>query len=414
MSTDNHETFSLLNLAKVQGVAQKIMDSFPKLHFTQVKIYKNSPKLSAYLEHYKKYYALVFEVIDYDCYTQQYEDLKDCLRPPYEMKLASLIGNDLAGTYRHTPSPEFNFWDEWDFHLTTTNRRDVINDQCTPTDSFLDQAENFDFVILAENHGLVNINDLNRLDDALTELAEKISTLGYSLEKADSLDVADEMRLRKIEYENKLHTFLDNNSDLNNFSRKNLSGKPAQAAFIEKEMFFEIFFNGKKIHIKKSKGALSLHYLIERKGKYVPKTDIDIHLNPAPPADQKYSDPQSNISSSIHSEQSARTDIRPLEGYKSRLNDLEEELEKAELNHDQGKIAKLKSDKEALIREIKAAYHKESPNYVKNIGKAIKRTISDIKQDHKELSEHLDRYIITPNGKDTCYSPNPDINWRTE
>lgn len=424
MSTENPEAlaFSYLNLEKVKSVAQTLIDSFPKLHFTQVKILKNSPKLAACLDDYKKYYVLVFEVIDVDCFTQQYEELKESLRHPFKKKLSSIIGNSLGETYRQAPRPDYPFWDEWDFHLTTVNRRDVINDQFTPTDSFLDQAESFDFVILIENKELMDSNDGIRLDGVLLEIEDKISTISHSLEKNDSLEDIDKLKLLKLEYENKLHDLLVDSINLNKASSKDLSGEPAQAEFIDKGEVFQISFSEREIQIKKLKGARSLHYLIERKGEYVPKIDLDIHLNPAPPSDQEYSETSGQKYSDLEiNEDSTRHRRNPTESISVRLKklysqikDVDEQIAEAKRNNDQREIERLIGIKSQLQKAIDDILNRDLPVYVKNIGKVINRTIKNIGEHHKELGKHLSDSIKNLYGKETGYLPNPDITWRTK
>jgi hypothetical protein len=105
--------------------------------------------------------------------------------------------------------------------------------------------------------------------------------------------------------------------------------------------------------------------------------------------------------------------------YKRRYTELEEELEEAENHNDLGRVAKLKSERDALGMELARAYglagrkreRTDVERVRKSVSMAVKRAIDSIRDQHAVLGRHL-RNSISP-GLTFSYDPERETEWLT-
>jgi hypothetical protein len=98
---------------------------------------------------------------------------------------------------------------------------------------------------------------------------------------------------------------------------------------------------------------------------------------------------------------------------------VEEELEEAENHKDLGRVAKLKSERDALGMELARAYglagrkreRTDVEKVRKSVSMAVKRAIDSIRDEHAVLGRHL-RNSISP-GLTFCYDPEHRIDCLT-
>jgi hypothetical protein len=112
------------------------------------------------------------------------------------------------------------------------------------------------------------------------------------------------------------------------------------------------------------------------------------------------------------------SDEPALAAYRTEREYLSTELERATKYNDPGVQVKIQSDIDALDRQITASIGfggrlRETGSVVekarKSVSKAIERALTQIAYTHKELAQHLDRFIHK--GKLLSYSPDPDVEW---
>jgi hypothetical protein len=112
-------------------------------------------------------------------------------------------------------------------------------------------------------------------------------------------------------------------------------------------------------------------------------------------------------------------DEEALRKYRDRLEEIDAELNQAERKNDVGTKARLDHDRAALLAEIRKStglgqrvrkLNEGIERHRKAVSNAIRRAISAIEKQHRELGVHLDTSIQT--GRAFCYLPKDDVAWR--
>ena len=106
-----------------------------------------------------------------------------------------------------------------------------------------------------------------------------------------------------------------------------------------------------------------------------------------------------------------------IEQYRKRLTEIEEELEEAKVNNDEGRTDELRREKEFLEKEISRAFglnkrsreDTDTEKVRKAVSEAVRRAIETIGEHHEALGRHLDAFISS--GATFKYDPEREIDW---
>lgn len=442
MNINTPETFTLLNFNRLQQIIHEWIENYPKLHFTKISLYQYTPKLATILNHYNFVFGLVFEVLDCDRFTQQFEQFRSDIADFDKRKIFSLIGNSLANAYITPPSPSYDFWQDWSFYLITVNRLGMSSYYVTASDNLISHIQTQkDHWVLFENEQLRGENDSITFDRPIEVLSRKIDALIRALhlpKNFNRLDLDDRLRDFKVEYEIKLHEYIIKYFDLTIKKEQAhllyTNNNNDQPKFIEEGETFFIYFNEIGKRLKKTKGLNYIHYLIKNKDKVINKNHLYNEYNPAPEVNNpKFI--ESEINNPVYKEEGEierdkylnysnffsqciedSPDLKAVKEYKKELKSIEQELEQAKDNHDLAMIEKLENDKKAIIKELKKYHYSKNYNdpISKNVGKAIKKAINNVKLQNPELADHLKEAIPQPYASKLKYNPDSDLEWITE
>ncbi|EFI34079.1 hypothetical protein Dthio_PD1419 [Desulfonatronospira thiodismutans ASO3-1] len=424
--------FPLLNLDMVQEFAEKILSHFPYLHATKVTLYKNTPRLAAFLPRYKTTYILVIEVLDLDRYTQQYEELKEYLKPPFNQKLFSLTGDALAGTYFNPPPPEYNHWDEWDFHLVTVNWKNIPSDYITVSKHFVTHAQQSESTAIFSNDKAISLNDKITVNRKLQVLCSRIEYFSNRIEQHDKIE--DQYILTKLreKFQHTFHDFIQKSTDLCiNINKNVLPGDQTKitmdddffdASFIDNGNHFIVTYNQITNTYTKKRGFIYLRYILQNKGNEVSHKEILHELNPTPLTEINNINSEDNVEirNEIDESVGSTPDEKAFEDYKERYLEMEEEIEDARRNKNYVLLEELMKEKEFYDSEFKNLYYtkkyghinKTEKKIVNTVGKRLNEAIQTILTDNQELGDHLKKNI-TPHGH-IKYRPSPDLHWKFE
>jgi hypothetical protein len=114
-------------------------------------------------------------------------------------------------------------------------------------------------------------------------------------------------------------------------------------------------------------------------------------------------------------------DVKAIQSYRLRVQELNAELEMARNNNDLGKIEKLEEEKGWISSELTNAHGlggrirklNDDRNRVRNrVCNAIQRALKKIRQHDKTLFEHLHRPVLNL-GHSISYTPRTDLSWST-
>jgi len=114
-------------------------------------------------------------------------------------------------------------------------------------------------------------------------------------------------------------------------------------------------------------------------------------------------------------------DRTALQAYRKQLDEIENELEKAEKHNDPAQIDILNKDKEALLKEIaesnilaqKGPQDHANEKARKRVSSAIHRALNSIQEHEPDgfgMSSHLRQHLI-PVSFPYCYAPDQPIDW---
>jgi hypothetical protein len=165
-------------------------------------------------------------------------------------------------------------------------------------------------------------------------------------------------------------------------------------------------YAGRTVHFPDAKGMHDLHALLARPGVAVAAADL---LNPAGgdvvrAAKSMGGDPV------LDDEAKAR--------YKSRLTQLDDEIDRATLRGDAARAAKLDHERDALLTELRAAaglagrtrrLGDEAERARKTVTARIRDTLRKLDDQHPELATHLRQSVST--GATCVYQPGSPVRW---
>ena len=181
---------------------------------------------------------------------------------------------------------------------------------------------------------------------------------------------------------------------------------PGRAAFVRNGTVWRLEFRGRSISVVDSKGMRDLAMLLGRPGQEVHVLDL-VEGSGGP------------------SRAAAGTDTGPIidaaarSAYRQRLVDLEEEIDEASRDHDQGRLDKLEAEKAFFVAELSAALGLGGRTRVtgdrterarKAVTMRIGTALKAIETLHPELARHLRNSVST--GRFCSYRPDQELTWR--
>jgi AAA ATPase domain len=181
---------------------------------------------------------------------------------------------------------------------------------------------------------------------------------------------------------------------------------PGRAAFVRTGTVWRLEFRGRSISVVDSKGMRDLAMLLGRPGQEIHVLDL-VHGAGGP------------------SRAAAGTDTGPMidaaarSAYRQRLVDLEEEIDEASRDHDQGRLDKLEPEKAFLVSELSAALGLGGRTRVtgdrterarKAVTMRIGTALRAIETVHPELARHLRNSVST--GRFCSYRPDQELTWQ--
>jgi hypothetical protein len=179
-----------------------------------------------------------------------------------------------------------------------------------------------------------------------------------------------------------------------------------RAAFIRTGSVWQVGFRGRSATVVDSKGMRDLALLLGRPGHEIHVLDL-VEGSGGP------------------SRAGAGTDTGPMidaaarSAYRRRLVELEEEIDEASRDHDQGRLAKLEPEKAFLVSELSAALGlggrvrvtgDRTERARKAVAMRIGTALKAIEMVHPELARHLRNSVST--GRFCSYRPDQELSWQ--
>lgn len=186
--------------------------------------------------------------------------------------------------------------------------------------------------------------------------------------------------------------------------------------------YWTVAYDDSTVRLRDSKGLRLIARLLGAPGREVHAVDLEAEAapKPKPQAVPQRPEPTGMTVRAGLGDAGELLDARAKAEYKSRLDDLREDLEEAERFNDTARAAKIKAEIDFLIRELaravglggrdrKAASHAERARL--NVTRAIRAALDNIARVHPALGRHLRSTIRT--GMYCSYTPDPraPITW---
>jgi len=438
------EIFPSLNFEKLQKVVLNWMQFYRHIHFTNVALYKKGPRQDFQFYNSdintKFGYVLVFETLDYDCYTYEFYEFRNSISGTKRKKIEDKIGNELKNVYKDPLPPDYDFWEQWFFYLVTRNRMNVLscysNSSCNDLEP--DVLIHHDHWILYKNEKLKKDTRNVELDQRLEALRKKVESDIHQFDSPDiflgSMElslppVGDRLELLKkpkLEFEKAWHQYLLENSIPAQVSteatlnvHQNIEVGNKNSFKISGDIVF-INFNGhEKCCFTLNNGFKYLQYLVSNKNKEIDVENLDIDINPRPGIENSffYQNDLSYISENTIKEKIL--DHKAFEEYKKKISELEEGINEAEVNNDIMRKEKLQNELEFIKNELYDNHQKSKKNPRREsirskVGQSLTKAIKKIRDHNPDLADHFERSIPRKNSVTLVYRPNPDVDWVVE
>jgi hypothetical protein len=181
---------------------------------------------------------------------------------------------------------------------------------------------------------------------------------------------------------------------------------PDRAAFVRTGTVWRLEFRGRSITVVDSKGMRDLAALLGRPGQEIHVLDL-VEGSGGPSRAGAGHDTGPMIDAEARS------------AYRRRLVDLEEEIDEASRDHDQGRLEKLQAEKDYLTAELAAAFGlggrvRVTGDRTERARKAVAMRISTalkaIETVYPELARHLRNSVST--GRFCSYRPDQELTWQ--
>jgi hypothetical protein len=184
--------------------------------------------------------------------------------------------------------------------------------------------------------------------------------------------------------------------------------------------YWSLSFEDHTVNLRDLKGLHYLARLLSHPGREFHV--LDLVANGAPPAAKPPNTSDPELTSSGWGDSGVHLDGQAKNAYRRRLSEIEEDLEEARLLNDLGRVIQAEAERDFLIRELSRAVGLSgrarragtAPERARvSVTRAIRHSMSRIRQHHPPLAEHLDRAIRT--GTYCVYLPDSRItaSWTT-
>ena len=204
---------------------------------------------------------------------------------------------------------------------------------------------------------------------------------------------------------------------------------PSPSNYIcRKQQCWAIRFGGNEEKIYTPEiGFYHLQILLENPGTSFSASELDVAVRrmtknePVASVSATEDQPEDGFTILGQSDSGAVLDDKAIQSYRTRLEELEGELNEARSNNDLSKIESLENDKEWIISELGKAHGlggkvrklaDERDKVRKRVSNAITRALKKIDQYDKPLSEHLKEPVINL-GHSISYVPRDGLTWST-
>jgi hypothetical protein len=181
---------------------------------------------------------------------------------------------------------------------------------------------------------------------------------------------------------------------------------PGRSAFVRTGTVWQVEFRGRSVTVVDSKGMRDLAVLLGRPGHEIHVLDL-VEGSGGPSRAEAGTDTGPMIDAAARS------------AYRRRLVDLEEEIDEASRDHDQGRIEKLGAEKDFLTAELSAALGlggrvritgDRTERARKAVAMRIGTALKAIEPVHPELAQHLRNSVST--GRFCSYRPDQELSWQ--
>ena len=184
------------------------------------------------------------------------------------------------------------------------------------------------------------------------------------------------------------------------------AAQPGRAAFVRAGTVWQVEFRGRSITVVDSKGMRDIAVLLGRPGQEIHVLDL-VEGSGGPSRAEAGTDTGPMIDAAARS------------AYRRRLVDLEEEIDDASRDHDQGRLEKLGAEKDFLAAELSAALGlggrvrvtgDRTERARKAVAMRIGTALKAIETVHPELARHLRNSVAT--GRFCSYRPDQEQTWQ--
>ncbi len=181
---------------------------------------------------------------------------------------------------------------------------------------------------------------------------------------------------------------------------------PEHAAFVRAGTLWQVTYVGRDATLVDSKGLRDLAVLLATPRREVAAVDL-VEAGGGP------------ARSALGGDTGPVLDAPARAAYKRRLVELEDEIETAALDHDEGRLERLQSERDFLIVELGSALGLGGRVRVggdpaerarKAVTMRIRNTLKAMDAVHPELARHLRISVTT--GRVCCYRPERDVAWQ--
>jgi AAA ATPase domain len=185
-----------------------------------------------------------------------------------------------------------------------------------------------------------------------------------------------------------------------------LAALPGRSAFVRTGTVWRLEFRGRSATVVDSKGMRDLAILLGRPEQEVYVLDL-VEVAGGPSRAEAGRDTGPMIDAAARS------------AYRRRLVDLEEEIDEASRNHDQGRLEKFQAEKDFLTAELSAAFGlggrvritgDRAERARKAVAMRIGTALKAIDTVHPELARHLRNSVST--GRFCSYRPDQELSWQ--
>ena len=182
--------------------------------------------------------------------------------------------------------------------------------------------------------------------------------------------------------------------------------------------YWTLVYDGQECRLKDAKGLHYLAALVHNPGRDFHVLDLLLLTDPPPAATAAEEQLSTSHRALRSADQSPHTDAQARAAYKSRLQEVQAELDDADRHHDLGRITALQAEIAFLTDELTAVYGflrharraSESHDQIrKNVTNRIRDTLRRLRITHSALGRHFGQALKT--GTFCSYTPEHDVTW---